>query len=230
MNRISQLLIQTKYLNWQEKLIYLSKNFKNSVFSTSFSIEDQVITDFIIRQDLNIKIFTIDTGRLPAETHQVWQSSIRKYGAKFKIYHPDQENIATYTSNNGTNAFYEDFDLRKQCCFIRKIEPLKRALKNQDLWISGVRKEHSASRKSKDFIEFDEDLSLIKFYPLLEESIDGIWSYINKNSVPFNILYKQGYHSIGCAPCSRAISPGQDIRDGRWWWENNNNKECGLHK
>lgn len=230
MNKINQLLIQTKHLSWQEKLLYLSQNFKNITFSTSFSVEDQVIADFIIHSELNIEIFTIDTGRLPKQTHQVWQSSIRKYGAKFRAYHPAQEETQKYTSANGTNAFYESHDLRKQCCFIRKIEPLQRALQGKDLWISGIRKEHSANRENKDFFEFDEALGLIKFYPLLDESIDDIWAYIKKNSVPFNILYKQGYHSIGCDPCSRAISPGQDIRNGRWWWENNNNKECGLHK
>ena len=230
MTKLQQITIQTKYLNWQEKLIYISKNFKNISFSTSFSVEDQVITDFIVSQNLAIDIFTIDTGRLPKETYQLWQSSIRKYGAYLTSYHPNHDHVQEYTSNHGANAFYETLELRKECCFIRKIEPLQRALKGQEIWISGIRKEHSPSRESKDFFEYDEALDLIKFYPLLEESIDDIWHCINARSVPFNVLYKQGYQSIGCAPCSRAISKDQHIRDGRWWWENNNNKECGLHK
>lgn len=230
MLKVRDLLIHTKYLSWQEKLIYLNQNFSHISFSTSFSLEDQVISDFILRNKLNIEIFTIDTGRLPKQTHQVWQSTLRKYGNKISTYFPNQDQIANYVNNNGPNAFYESLELRKKCCHIRKVEPLKRALKSSKLWISGIRKDHSSSRNNKEYFEFDEQLDLIKFYPLLNENIENIWSYINKNSVPFNILFKANYHSIGCDPCSRAILPGQEIRDGRWWWENPNNKECGLHK
>lgn len=222
---------QTKDLNWQEKLLFVAENYENITFSTSFSLEDQIITDFIVQNDLNIEIFTIDTGRLFKETCRVWQNSLDKYGLKIKAYYPNQDEIADFVENKGINAFYDGVDLRKKCCEIRKVGPLKRAVKNKEIWISGVRKEHSLTRSVKDYFEEDKNFGLLKFYPLLDFTEEELWGYIDKNEVPFNTLYKKGFKSIGCQPCSRATSAGMDGRSGRWWWENNdeNKKECGLH-
>ena len=227
---IKEILEQTSTYNWQEKLEFVSKNFSDITFSSSFSIEDQVITDFIAKNNLPIEIFAIDTARLPEETYATWQNTLEKYKIKILVYYPNQELLSEFITNNGINAFYQSVDLRKNCCAARKTEPLTRALKNKKLWISGVRKEHSLNRNNKEFFESDEALQLTKFYPLLETSEAELWKYIEENRVPFNRLYKQGYSSIGCAPCSRAVKTGEDIRAGRWWWESDNVKECGLHK
>lgn len=226
---LEQILNQTKDLTWQEKLIFVSDNFSDIAFSTSFSIEDQVIMEFIISNKLKIEIFTLDTGRLPKATYDLWQSNLDRYGVKIKAYYPNQDDLEQFISNKGVNAFYESQELRKTCCNIRKTEPLSRALKNKKLWISGLRKEHSNLRAAKDYFEEDKSLNLIKFYPLLEVSEDQLWADINQKNIPFNRLYKEGYRSIGCDPCSRAIAANQDVRAGRWWWENSQTKECGLH-
>jgi len=227
---INELKNKVKGFNWQDKLKFISNNFDNVVFSTSFSIEDQVITDFIFKNNLKIEIFTIDTGRLPSKTYDVWQATIDKYGRRISVFYPNEKALANFIKQSGINAFYESIDLRKQCCFVRKVEPLHRALSNKAFWISGLRRGHSSNRNNKEFFEFDAGLNITKFYPLLNESEGDIWSLINQNRIPFNYLYKQGYKSIGCDPCSRAVGEHEDIRAGRWWWENNSNKECGLHK
>jgi phosphoadenosine phosphosulfate reductase len=226
--KIEELIKQTKEISWQEKLKFVSSLEKKVIFSTSFSIEDQVILDFISKNNLKIEVFAIDTGRLPSATYTVWQESLEKYKAKIIAYYPDAAQIENFVKNKGINSFYQSEDLRHQCCNIRKVEPLKRALKNQELWVSGVRKEHSNLRDQKEFFEHDNNLNIDKFYPLLELSEDEVWDYINKNDIPYNKLYDQGYKSIGCDPCSRAINKGDDPRSGRWWWEEGN-KECGLH-
>lgn len=214
---------------WQEKFLKAVEDFSNITFSTSFSIEDQVITDFIISEKLPIEIFTIDSGRLPSATHDVWQNTLDKYSLKISVFHPQENALSKFVKEEGINPFYASKELRLKCCEIRKVEPLQRALKNKDLWISGLRKEHSRARAAKDFFEKDEALNLTKFYPLLELSEKEIWAEINEKNIPFNRLYKQGYLSIGCAPCTRATSAGEDIRAGRWWWEDDSKKECGLH-
>lgn len=188
-----------------------------------------VITDFIAANHLPIEIFTIDTGRLPEETLKVWQETSDKYQIKIAVYYPNNSALEEFVGENGINSFYQSKKLRLNCCEIRKIEPLKRALNNKELWISGLRKEHSASRFEKDFFEYDQNLNLTKFYPILDLKEAELWEYIEKNQVPFNELYKKGYKSIGCAPCSRAILEGEDARAGRWWWEEDQTKECGLH-
>ena len=228
---LQDLAMTVESLSWQEKLIFVAKSYQNVVFSTSFSIEDQIILDFIARNNLAVEIFTLDTGRLPKETYQVWQNSLEKYGLKIKAFYPNQDEIADFVEQSGINAFYDSVELRKKCCAIRKVEPLKRALKNKEIWISGVRKGQSVARSDKGFFEHDESFDLIKFYPLLDFSEEELWEYINKNEVPINSLYKKGFKSIGCQPCSRAISEGEDDRAGRWWWENDSKekKECGLH-
>lgn len=229
-HKINDILKQTEGLDWQEKLLLAAENFNQPTFSSSFSLEDQVITDFIANNHLPIEVFTIDTGRLPQETYDVWQATLEKYAINIQSYSPKQEKLEPFTQKNGINPFYESKELRLNCCKIRKIEPLHRALNGKDLWISGLRKEHSSNRNDKAFFEKDNNLALTKFYPLLEISEAELWESINQKAIPFNRLYKSGYRSIGCAPCSRAIGTGDDIRAGRWWWENDSKKECGLHQ
>lgn len=221
---------QTKNLTWQEKLEFVARNFDGVTFSSSFSIEDQVITNFIAEKNLPIEIFTLDTGRLPQETYDLWQRTLEKYSLKIAAFYPDADEISNFVNREGINAFYRSKELRLNCCEIRKIKPLRRALKGKKLWISGLRKEHSNTRATKDFFEKDEALNLIKFYPLLEISEEKLWQEIEQKNIPFNRLYKSGYRSIGCAPCTRAISTDEEIRAGRWWWEEDGKKECGLHR
>ncbi|MFT6077652.1 MAG: phosphoadenosine phosphosulfate reductase [Myxococcota bacterium] len=218
-----------KNQTWQENLIQISQNFSNMTFSTSFSLEDQIITHFIQKNKLPIEIFTLDTGRLFKETYDVWQKTLDIYGVKIQAFYPDAFLIGDFVSKNGIDAFYSSKDLRTSCCHIRKVEPLKRALKDKDLWISGLRSGHSSSRDDKDFIERDENLNITKFYPLLHLNEDGVRDYLKKNNVPYNELYDSGFSSIGCAPCTRAVEDGEDPRAGRWWWEESS-KECGLHR
>jgi phosphoadenosine phosphosulfate reductase len=225
-----KILEQTSNLNWQEKLRFVASNFSDIAFSNSFSIEDQLILDFIASEQLPIEIFTLDTGRLNPETYDVWQATIDKYKIKISAFYPDATNLEKFISEKGINAFYESKELRLSCCAIRKVEPLKRALKNKKIWISGLRREQSSARADRDFFEEDRELNLIKFYPLLEISEKEIWQQIHEKRIPFNRLYNQGYASIGCAPCTRVIKEGEDSRAGRWWFESDSKKECGLHK
>lgn len=227
---LKNLLEQTRNLNWVEKLKFIANHQRKAAFSTSFSIEDQIITDVIFKNNLNIEVFTVDSGRLPNETHIVWQETLNKYGKKIKAFHPDAKAISEFVEKNGINPFYESVEMRHACCHIRKVEPLKIALKDQELWISGVRREHNLNRQDKDFFEFDSvNPHVMKFYPILDLIESEVWSYIKENNIPYNKLYDQGYKSIGCDPCSRAVSEGEDARAGRWWWENEGDKECGLH-
>jgi phosphoadenosine phosphosulfate reductase len=221
---------QTKNQSWQEKLQFVAKNFSGIVFSTSFSWEDQIITSFIVKNKLPIAIFTIDTGRLFEQTYKIWQKTLDIYGVKISAFYPSAQSISSFVGQNGIDAFYNSKELRLNCCHIRKVEPLKQALQGKELWISGLRKEHCESRIGKDFFEYDANLKINKFYPLLDMSEADGWNYIKENNVPYNQLYKQGFTSIGCAPCSRAIEDGQPSRAGRWWWENDEKKECGLHR
>jgi phosphoadenosine phosphosulfate reductase len=202
---------------------------KQVAFSTSFSMEDQVILFDIMQQQLPITIFTLDTGRLFAETYSVWSNTIEKYGATIETYYPDAEMLQTFVSANGPNAFYTSTDLRKQCCHIRKVEPLKKALTGKKVWITGLRAEHSANRNNMPAVEWDAQHQVFKFHPLLHWTTTDIKYYINTHHIPYNPLHDKGFISIGCAPCTRAIKPGEDFRAGRWWWEDASKKECGLH-
>jgi len=226
---IKNLLNQTQNLNWIEKIQFLENNYENVAFSTSFSIEDQIILDVIFKNDLNIEVFAIDTGRLPSATYELWQRVTEKYNKPIKTYYPNAEKIAEFVENKGINSFYNSVNFRHECCHIRKVEPLKKALQGQKIWISGVRKEHNKNREDKDFFEFDANLNIIKFYPVLEFSEAQVLEYIKNEKVPYNKLYDQGYKSIGCDPCTRAVANDEDARAGRWWWENEGDKECGLH-
>ncbi|POR30555.1 phosphoadenosine phosphosulfate reductase [Flavobacterium columnare] len=215
-----------------ESLRFLSENFTGKVvFSTSFGIEDQVITNEIFTHKIkNIEVFTLDTGRLFAETYAVWDKTTLQYGNKIKAYYPEAYAIETYVNENGINGFYESVENRKQCCHIRKVAPLNRALEGANLWITGLRAEQSQNRQNVQLVEWDQNLKLYKYNPLLHWTLDEVVNYLKQNGVPYNTLHDKGYVSIGCAPCTRAIKEGEDFRAGRWWWEDQSKKECGLHK
>jgi len=201
------------------------------VFSTSFGIEDQVIFHAILSQNINnVEVFTLDTGRLFPETYSVWDKTLLQYKTNIKAYNPKTDSVERYVNENGINAFYNSVELRKQCCFIRKVEPLTRALAGSKVWITGLRAEQSENRNNLKKIEWDEERQLYKYNPLLDWTTEDVMTYLKKNAVPYNTLHDKNYVSIGCAPCTRAVTPGEDFRSGRWWWEDKSKKECGLHR
>ncbi len=217
-------------LEAEESLKKLSENFKElAVFSTSFGYEDQVICHMIFTQQLNIEVFTLDTGRLFTETYSVWNSTTERYNNKIKCYYPETSAVEKLLSNKGPLSFYESIDNRKECCYIRKVEPLKRALSGKKLWITGIRAGQSDNRQDIPNLEWDENNNIIKYHPLLHWTFEEVKNYIRQHNIPYNPLHDRGFVSIGCAPCTRAIQEGEDFRAGRWWWENNSKKECGLH-
>lgn len=214
----------------EELLAHYAKSCEGKVvFSTSLSAEDQVITHMIAENGLNIEIFTIDTGRLPCETYELIKRTENRYKVKIKVYFPGHEKVEEMVNSLGINLFYESPEQRKMCCSVRKVEPLKRALSEKEVWVTGLRKEQSVTRKDLKPVDFDEGYHLIKLNPLLDWDSEMVWEYIETNRVPYNRLYDEGYLSIGCAPCTRAVKVGEDIRAGRWWWESPEHKECGLH-
>jgi len=200
------------------------------IFSTSFGKEDQVLTDIIHRLGGGIRIFTLDTGRLFAETYSVWTTTLERYGMPINVQVPDQAELEPYIALHGPNAFYASPDLRKECCRIRKVEPLKRALQGAKIWITGIRSAQSPNRQSMQRWEWDEVNEIFKFHPLLDWTDQQLEEYVRLHEVPCNVLHERGFPSIGCAPCTRAVRPGEDPRAGRWWWESNDKKECGLHQ
>ena len=229
-NIAPQLLHQISGLNIAAAIEVLTKEFPGRVtFSSSFSYEDQAITHEILSNNLPVKIFTLDTGRLFAETYSVWSSTNSKYNTSIKAYYPQAEPLQEYIVANGPNAFYESVELRKACCNIRKVEPLKRALAGNAVWITGLRAEHSANRHDLPILEWDESNNIIKYHPLLHWTTEEVIQHIRENNIPYNPLHDKGFISIGCAPCTRAVKPGEDFRAGRWWWEDASKKECGLH-
>jgi len=198
-------------------------------FANSFGAEDMVLTDLILSEKLPIEIFSLDTGRLPAETYTLIGEVEQRYDTRLKIYFPDAAKVEQYVRTEGINAFYNSVELRKACCGIRKVEPLRRALAGKRAWITGLRAEQSATRTELAVREFDEGNKLEKFNPLADWTEQQVWAYIRIFDVPYNALHDQFYPSIGCAPCTRSIAIGEDVRAGRWWWENPESKECGLH-
>lgn len=214
----------------EDSLKALARDYPGQVvFSTSFSWEDQLITHIIFSNDIPIEIFTLDTGRMFPETYSTWSRTLEKYNKRITAYYPEAQTLQGYIAVNGPNAFYESVDLRKQCCFIRKVEPLKRALAGNKVWVTGIRAEHSANRDHMPQTEWDEGNQVIKFHPLLHWNTQQVTDYIKQHEIPYNPLHDKGFVSIGCAPCTRAARPGEDFRAGRWWWEDTSKKECGLH-
>jgi len=200
-----------------------------SAFACSFGLEDMVLLDLIAKSAPRIEVFTLDTGRLPDETHALLDLVRDTYTVPIKTYFPDATQVEEWVAQNGTNGFYRSMAQRQQCCGIRKVIPLGRALKGRKAWITGLRREQSNARQTLDIQEWDKGNGLHKFSPLLDWTLDDVWAYVKQYKVPYNALHDRGYPSIGCAPCTRAIEPGQDFRAGRWWWEQTGAKECGLH-
>ncbi|MCX8492539.1 MAG: phosphoadenylyl-sulfate reductase [Cyclobacteriaceae bacterium] len=225
--RIAQ---QLNDLSSQEGLRLISEQFSPyAVFSTSFGLEDQVITHWLASAQLNIQIFTIDTGRLFQETYEVFDLTQKKYNFPITSYFPCNTHVEEMLKQKGPNSFYESVENRKECCYIRKVEPLQRALAGAKIWVTGLRAEQSANRELMKKVEWDSQYQLIKYNPLLKWTFDEVMAFTEVNNIPINTLHKKGFPSIGCAPCTRAVLPEEDSRAGRWWWENSK-KECGLHE
>jgi phosphoadenosine phosphosulfate reductase len=210
-------------------LTTIAADFAPATFANSLGAEDMVLTDLIVRGGLDIEIFSLDTGRLPAETYDLMGRIKRHYGLTLKFYYPRHNLVEAYTREHGINAFYDSTDLRKACCHVRKVEPLQRALAGKGAWITGLRAEQAATRAGLPVREHDAGNGLEKFNPLADWSEQEVWAYLHANDVPFSKLHAQGYPSIGCAPCTRPIQAGEHVRAGRWWWEDPTSKECGLH-
>ena len=226
---IQIIIDKTKDLSIEETFVFLAEEYKGKVvFSTSFGQEDQVITAQISNCKAAISIFTLDTGRLFQETYDLFHKTLQKYNNHIEVYFPEASDVQNLLNTKGPNSFYESVENRKQCCFIRKVAPLTKALKGNSVWITGLRTEQSANRNDLHIFEYDSNFDIIKFNPLLKWSLQEVEDYLEKNNVPQNVLHKKGFVSIGCAPCTRAIAQGEDIRAGRWWWESSH-KECGLH-
>ena len=227
---IPELLNKIASLSIKDALSFFATNFADKVtFSSSFSFEDQLISHEILSNQLPISIFTLDTGRLFSETYSVWVSTNERYNTHIIPYYPQHAALESFVSENGPNAFYESVENRKACCFIRKVEPLKRALKGNAIWVTGLRAEHSPDRNNLEFLEWDESNQVIKYHPLLHHTTEEVKAEITKHNIPYNPLHDRGFVSIGCLPCTRAIREGEDFRAGRWWWEDADKKECGLH-
>lgn len=205
------------------------RDFSPVSFANSLGAEDMVLTDIIARHKLDIEIFSLDTGRLPKETYDLIQEVRQLYSLPLTVYFPDRALVEEYVTRHGVNGFYDSVENRKGCCFARKVEPLRRALAGKGAWVTGMRRDQAVTRNTLEISSFDADNGLQKFNPLLEWSNKDVWAYIRQFDVPYNKLHDQFYPSLGCAPCTRSITPGEDIRAGRWWWENPENKECGLH-
>jgi phosphoadenosine phosphosulfate reductase len=227
---IESVLVHINPLNIVESVANIASAYNGKVvFSTSFSWEDQVIGYTIFKNNLPVDVFTLDTGRLFAETYATWSRTLELYNAKITAYYPDASVLQTFVAENGPNSFYESFDNRKQCCYIRKVEPLQRALKGKAVWITGIRAAHSNGRNDMPLVEYDEVNDIIKYHPLLHWTTEEVTNFIKANGIPYNPLHDKGFVSIGCMPCTRAIQSGDDFRAGRWWWEDADKKECGLH-
>ncbi len=207
----------------------IAARFNRVVLASSLGAEDLVLTDAIVRARLPIGIFTLDTGRLHAQTLELIERLRAHYGVAIEVVHPLEAEVTAYVRAHGLNGFYESADLRRRCCQIRKVAPLARALAGRDAWITGLRRAQSASRLELAAQEFDPVHGLAKFNPLAAWTEAQVWSYLRAHDVPYNPLHDRGYPSIGCEPCTRAVRPGEDVRAGRWWWERSDAKECGLH-
>lgn len=215
----------------QDLLNWSTKNYDRVGLASSFGLEDMVLIDMVANLKKKITIFTLDTGRLHEETYKTMQRVRDKYGMPVKVYFPRHEDVEQLTNQKGFYSFKESLENRKECCYIRKVEPLQRALSGLDAWITGLRRDQSITRTEILKVADDTDHPpLVKISPLADWSMEQVMDYIEKNKVPTNPLNKQNYPSIGCAPCTRPILPGEDIRAGRWWWENPEHKECGLHE
>jgi phosphoadenosine phosphosulfate reductase len=206
-----------------------ARDFSPAALANSLGAEDMVLTDIILEAGLPIEIFSLDTGRLPPETYELMARVQAHYGLKLKLYYPNHESVEMFTRSHGINGFYDSIELRKACCHARKVEPLQRALAGKRAWVTGLRAQQAATRGTLAVREYDAANGLEKFSPLADWSEKEVWAYIRLHEVPYNKLHDRFYPSIGCAPCTRPVAIGEDVRAGRWWWENPESKECGLH-
>jgi phosphoadenosine phosphosulfate reductase len=214
----------------EDSLLALADYFPSKViFTTSFGIEDQVITDIIFKNNIPIKVVTLDTGRMFESTYKVWSNTLKIYNKTIEPFFPDNKKVESLLREKGPFSFYQSVENRKECCNIRKVEPLGRALEGMKIWITGIRAEQSPGRTGMMNLEEDDKNGIIKYHPIFDWTISMVEDYLEKNHVPYNELHHKGYVSIGCEPCTRAIKPGEDFRSGRWWWEQSSAKECGLH-
>ena len=202
---------------------------EKAVFSTSFGIEDQVLTHILAQEKSRTSIFTLETGRLFPETYYVWNRTLDLYKLKIKAYYPETTAVEELLEQKGPSSFYNSVEDRKECCYIRKIEPLKRAIAGYQVWITGIRAEQSQNRDQMESVEWDDVNQIIKIHPLYNWTLADVEKYLKDNFVPYNPLHDKGFISIGCQPCTRAVQEGEDFRAGRWWWEDKSKKECGLH-
>ncbi|WP_432382849.1 phosphoadenylyl-sulfate reductase [Duganella sp. P38] len=224
MSDLSKLIADTR-----ATLSRIASDFTPAVFASSLAAEDMVLTDLILKGGYDIGIFSLETGRLHQETLAMLDKVRQHYGYDIAVFRPQPEAVDAYVAQHGLNAFYDSVEMRKECCRIRKVEPLGRALLGKKAWVTGQRRAQAATRGSLMVEEDDAAHFMTKFNPLADWSEEDVWNYIRDNGVPYNALHDQGYPSIGCEPCTRAIQPGEDVRAGRWWWENPESKECGLH-
>ncbi len=229
--KASELNTRFQELSSGKFLQNLSTEFSDKIrFATSLGAEDQVITHMLASGGIPIDIFTLDTGRMFYESYELIDKVQSRYGINIKIVFPDAGDVEKMVNEKGLNLFYHSIENRKQCCGIRKIKPLQKALQGMSAWITGLRREQSPTRTDLQLVEWDAGNQLIKANPLLNWTEDEVWDYIKKHKIPYNTLHDKGFPSIGCQPCTRAVLPGEDIRSGRWWWEDPKTKECGLHK
>ena len=230
MDTTEKLVRETKGMSIKQTLSYLAENHLGRIlFSSSFGMEDQIITDIIFTENIPIKVVTLDTGRLFEETYKTHSRTLAKYGKKIHVFHPDRDEVERLMTKKGPYSFYESVENRKECCNIRKVIPIKRALEGYDIWVTGIRSGQSSDRQNLAHFENDSNYGLIKYNPLIDWSLEKVQQFIRENHVPYSVLHDRGFHSIGCSPCTRAVKDGEDIRTGRWWWEDNSSKECGLH-
>ena len=228
--QVPELQQQFQNCTTQELLRFFLETYQERIaLASSLGAEDQVLTDLVLKINPKARIFVLDTGRLSQETYETITKTMEHYGRSFEIYFPQTSAVESLVSQNGPDLFYENIEKRHQCCGVRKVEPLQRVLSTLDVWITGLRRDQSVTRQDIQKIEWDETNQLLKINPLIDWSAEQVWQYIRENRIPYNKLHDQGYPSIGCAPCTRAIKPGEDIRAGRWWWEAPEHKECGLH-
>jgi len=227
---IPALLADLQGLSAAEGLRYLAGKFSGTIaFSSSLGIEDQLVTHYIFDNKLPVRVFTLDTGRLFNETYSLLHRTNQRYDEKIEVYFPKHEAVEQLLHNKGPLSFYESIENRKECCFIRKVEPLKRALQGVEVWVTGLRADQSDNRQSMQLLEWDDNFKVIKYNPLLDYTLEDVRAAVKAHNIPYNTLHDKGFVSIGCAPCTRAINEGENFRAGRWWWEDNSKKECGLH-
>lgn len=229
--QIEQLNQKFQHSTAEEILAYFLSEYKGKIaLASSLGAEDQVLTHIVTKIDKDTEIFTLDTGRLFSESYNVIERTNERYDIKIKTYFPQSSEVEAMVNEKGINLFYTSIENRKQCCQVRKLNPLKRAFENLDVWICGLRRSQAVTRRNVQPVEWDELNNLLKINPLINWNEEQVWKFIKANHIPYNKLHDKGFRSIGCQPCTRAIKEGEDVRAGRWWWENPETKECGLHK